>query len=33
MDLKVMVWEGVDWIHLAHDRNWWQTVVNTEVGD
>jgi hypothetical protein len=21
MDLKEIVWEGVDWIHLAHDRD------------
>jgi hypothetical protein len=22
-------WEGLDWMHLAHDRNQWQAVVNT----
>jgi len=21
-------WEGVDWIHLAQDRDQWRTVVN-----
>jgi len=21
-------WEGVDWIHLAQDRDYWQAVVN-----
>jgi hypothetical protein len=24
-------WEGVDWIHLAQDRDQWQAVVNTEM--
>jgi hypothetical protein len=23
------VWEGVDWIHLAQDRDQWRVVVNT----
>jgi hypothetical protein len=22
-------WEGVDWIHLAQDRNQWRVLVNT----
>jgi hypothetical protein len=22
-------WEGVDWIHLAQDRDQWQALVNT----
>jgi hypothetical protein len=22
-------WRGMDWIHLAHDRNQWQALVNT----
>jgi len=22
-------WEGVDWTHLAHDRDQWRAVVNT----
>jgi hypothetical protein len=22
-------WEGVDWIHLAQDRDQWQVLVNT----
>jgi hypothetical protein len=26
--LKEMGWEGRDWIHLAHDRDKWQTLVN-----
>jgi hypothetical protein len=21
--------ESVDWIHLAHDRDWWRNIVNT----
>lgn len=29
MYFKVIGWEGLDWIHLAHDRYRWQAVVNT----
>jgi hypothetical protein len=29
MDLKEMIWEGVDWIDLAQDRGKWRAVVNT----
>jgi hypothetical protein len=28
MDHREIRWEGVDWIHLAQDRNQWQVVVN-----
>jgi hypothetical protein len=28
MDLKEIGWEGVDWIHLAQDRDQWQAFVN-----
>jgi hypothetical protein len=28
MDVKVIVWEGMDWIHLALDRDWWCPDVN-----
>jgi hypothetical protein len=28
MDLREIVWEGVDWMHLAHDRDQWRTLVN-----
>jgi hypothetical protein len=28
MDLKKIGFEGVDWIHLVLDRDWWQTLVN-----
>jgi hypothetical protein len=35
MDLKEMVWEGVDWIHLSWLSDHWQipmnTVLNTRV--
>jgi hypothetical protein len=24
IDLKERMWEGVDWIHLAQNRDWWQ---------
>jgi hypothetical protein len=29
MDLRERGWEGVDWIHLAQDRDQWSAVVNT----
>jgi hypothetical protein len=29
MDLTNISLEGVDWIHLGRDRNWWQALVNT----
>jgi hypothetical protein len=28
MDLRKMGWEGVDWIHLAQDRDQRRAVVN-----
>jgi len=28
MDLKERGWEGVDWIHLAHDIDKWHILVN-----
>jgi hypothetical protein len=29
MDVRVTVWEGVDWIHMAQDRDQWWALVNT----
>jgi hypothetical protein len=29
MDVGAIGWEGVDWIHLAPDRDQWRAVVNT----
>jgi hypothetical protein len=29
MDLREGGWEGMDWIHLAQDRDQWWAVVNT----
>jgi hypothetical protein len=29
MDLREIGWEGVDWIHLAQDRDQWRAVVKT----
>jgi len=29
VDLKETGWEGVEWIHLAQERNQWRAVVNT----
>jgi hypothetical protein len=31
MDLRDIGWEGVDWIHLAQDRDQWQAFVNMVV--
>jgi len=28
MDLRETVWEGVDWIHLAQDKDWWCALAN-----
>jgi hypothetical protein len=29
MDLRETVWERVEWIHLAQDRDQWLVLVNT----
>jgi hypothetical protein len=29
MDFKDIGWDGVDWIHLAQDRDRWRELVNT----
>jgi hypothetical protein len=29
MDVREICWEGVEWIHLAQDRDRWRTLVNT----
>jgi hypothetical protein len=29
IDIREIVWEGVDWIHLAQDSDQWRAVVNT----
>jgi hypothetical protein len=28
MNLREIGWEGVDWIHLAQDREQWHALVN-----
>ena len=28
LDLQVVVCEGMDWIDMAHDRDWWWALVN-----
>jgi hypothetical protein len=28
MDVREIVWEGVNWMHLARDRDQWQAFVN-----
>jgi hypothetical protein len=30
MDFKGLLWEGVDWIHLAHNRDQWWALVGTD---
>jgi len=27
MDLREIRWKGVDWIHVAQDRDWWRAVL------
>jgi hypothetical protein len=29
MNLRVIGWDGVDWIDMAQDRNQWRAFVNT----
>jgi hypothetical protein len=29
MDLREIVWDGVDWIDVAQDRDQWRAPVNT----
>jgi hypothetical protein len=29
MDLREIGWKGVEWIHLAQDRDQWWALVNT----
>jgi hypothetical protein len=29
MDLREIRWEGVEWMHLAQDRDQWRATVNT----
>jgi len=29
MNFREIVWEGVDWMHLAQDRDQWPALVNT----
>jgi hypothetical protein len=29
MDLREIVWDGIDWIGLAQDRDHWRTLVST----
>jgi hypothetical protein len=31
MNLKKVGWGGVDWMHLAQDRDQWRAVVNTVI--
>jgi hypothetical protein len=31
MDFREIVWEGVDLMHLAHDRDQWQVLICTVV--
>jgi hypothetical protein len=29
MNLREILWEGVDWMHLSQGRDQWRAVVNT----
>jgi hypothetical protein len=29
MDLREIVWDGMDWIDVAQDRDQWRALVNT----
>jgi hypothetical protein len=29
IDLREIGWDGMDWIHLAQDRDQWKALVNT----
>jgi hypothetical protein len=29
IDLREIVWDGIDWIDLAQDRDKWRALVNT----
>jgi hypothetical protein len=29
MDLREIEWDGMDWIELAQDRDWWRALVDT----
>jgi hypothetical protein len=29
MDLREIGWDGMDWIHVAQDRDQWRALVNT----
>jgi hypothetical protein len=29
MDFREIVWDGMDWIDLAQDRDLWRALVNT----
>jgi hypothetical protein len=31
MNLKETEWDGMDWIHLAQDRDQWRALVNTVI--
>jgi hypothetical protein len=28
MNLQEVAWEGMNWIDLAQDRDWWQALTN-----
>jgi hypothetical protein len=29
MDLKEVIWKGVDWLHPVQDREQWKVLLNT----
>jgi hypothetical protein len=28
MDLRETEWDGMDWVNLVQDRDWWRALVN-----
>jgi hypothetical protein len=29
MDLREIIWDGVDWIDMTQDRDYWRALMNT----
>jgi hypothetical protein len=33
MDLREIGWDGIDWIDLAQDSDYWRALLNTEMNN
>jgi hypothetical protein len=31
MDLKEIMWDGIDWIDMAQDKDYWRALMNTVI--